>query len=418
MQVPSSEARKSADQKRELEEFPPLNEGEALGSHLPPPYTPFDQASSSAAHMPQSSQQQQAVQVQTVVVENAPELQHRAAEHLVQPLLQSAPHQGTSVDGALPSSQNEYYHSASFPGYSGARLADREDETLLSRAGVSYIYNAYERLAPHSTRRLVRKYRHRRGCCAKLCGCICFILFLFIILTAVVSVLTYARWWIPSAGEWNCSSLEVLEDAHYGFSAKQPLRIESISGITVSNIHLVQHNSTYVAPALLNAAKRSNEQRSEARVHVVVEASKGVQQNAITISPIVQPGEGQLNSLVIKAAAPSWWWPIPCIKATVYIAVPELAKQPGAIMPFLEIAAGAGSLDALDLGDLAVTNLNAQVHNGAVSLHSFAVRGSLRVSTTNDRIIASNVTASHSIDLASSNDGITIEHLDSPLINV
>ncbi|KAJ1795946.1 hypothetical protein LPJ77_006944, partial [Coemansia sp. RSA 2523] len=108
----------------------------------------------------------------------------------------------------------EYYHPASFPGYTTVQLANGgEAQALLPRSTASIQRSAHT----NSTRRFYnRQVRRRRGCmrrcCGRLCSLLCFIVGLLIVTVFISSVLYVARHVLPPSWDWQCASLEPHSD--------------------------------------------------------------------------------------------------------------------------------------------------------------------------------------------------------------
>ncbi|KAJ1963649.1 hypothetical protein GGI12_001929 [Dipsacomyces acuminosporus] len=380
MQSPTVEGGNAANSKPQLEEFPQLNETEALEAQLPPPYSLFDQANTSfsgAVHpdlqQQQQQQQQQAEQghvyepeQEQLVVEHPSNEQYRTTEHTVQPPPPNAPFQGAGGNGLLSISQDEYYHPASFPGYTVVRLANGEQEALLRRA------NTYQ---------------------------------------------GDLRYISSPFGNIDCSILKAQKDFYLDFPTKQPLHIESAEGITVTDVRFVRYNNTSLAPHISRKSMYSGELDPPVIVHMVVETTSPRWMDLVAINHVSQPGTDQPSRLAIKAIYPGWgWWMYDCIRVSLYIGIPELPVQSDAAMPFLQIVTGSGSLEALDVGNLALKTLETQGQNGAIKMRSFSVLESLKATTTNGEISVSNVAAKYSIDLTSSNGGVTLDSVSSSVV--
>ncbi|KAI8320650.1 hypothetical protein GQ54DRAFT_209825 [Martensiomyces pterosporus] len=403
----SEDRKNTAPGKREAEEFPELNESAALGAaHSPPPYSPFDQASTSFADTSQPAAEQQP----------APTVQEVQAVQVVQ-----QPQQPSNL---LSINQNEYYHPASFPGYTVVRLANGEEETLLPRAGTSASRGDLRYVNHEPARhRFVRRRRHRgciRRCCGQLFSCVCFLIGMLIVGAFIGSAMFISRQIFPPSWDWKCSNLEVHTDAQFDFTATQPLRIESIEGITISNVHLVLPNDTHFPPTPPRP-QMSGREDPRVHVHVIVETNRDNHRDIITVTPDVLPGEQHANHLVVKAVRPGWEWPRDCIRATLYVSVLLLKESPAhksIVMPDLHIATGTGSFYALDLDKLALQDLDVQVRNGPIQLRSLSVLGTLHASSTNGRVNVTDVEAGNLMDVSSSNGAVTLDKTTAPVVKV
>ncbi|KAJ2305244.1 hypothetical protein IWW55_002036 [Coemansia sp. RSA 2706] len=301
----------------------------------------------------------------------------------------SRPPHGQFLVSIAPS---EYYLPSSFPGYTAVQLANGgEEQALLPRSAASIRRSAQNEQRP-SRRPQVRRRRRRgclRRCCGRLCSCLCFAVGLLILGVLASSVLYVARHVLPPSWDWQCSHLEPHADQSFAFPLAAPLRIESIDGVSISNVFLAAGNRT-----------------DAVHVRAVVEANQGNWRDRIHI-------DRQQDALRVRVVRPQWEWPRDCVRASLYISVPAAAASDSDLsaLPSLHVATGAGMLRALDAGSLALGDLTVDMRNGLVQLRGLAVRGALLVSTSNGRINATDVRAQSRVVLSSNNGAVSLSRL-------
>ncbi|KAJ2460345.1 hypothetical protein GGF42_000894 [Coemansia sp. RSA 2424] len=292
-------------------------------------------------------------------------------------------HQAAAADDA------RYYQPASFPGYTVVQLINSsgdgsEGQALLARGGG----------------RRLRRHSRQQGscvgrCCGHICRCLCFILGAVVLACLLCGATFLARQIIGSGGgsaDWRCHGLLQHSDQHFSFSPQQQqLVIESVDGVTQTNVHFV--NGAW-------------------GVRAVVEASAG---------RILGVGVEHTDSaLRVLGNGPSsrWpWWQVRggCVRATLFIGIPPAnATTTNSRLPSLEVSTGTGTVVADGVGPLAVSNLKLSLRNGSVQLHDFGVSGTLLVSTSNGPINATRVRAGMTIDLISSNGVISLDDVSAP----
>ncbi|KAJ2085902.1 hypothetical protein IW138_006038 [Coemansia sp. RSA 986] len=306
----------------------------------------------------------------------------------------------STASGPSNSSGNqpeEYYHPASFPGYTVVQIATgQENQPLL----------------PRLIRQQRRRQRQRgRGCrrlCSHLCGCLCLGISLFVVLGLVTGTLGFMRGMFPSpppSQSWSCSSgsMDLHTDAVFGFPMDAPLHIESTEGINLSRVHLVKHTG----------------RSKEVTVRAVVETEENrgtVWGDRITVVARNSTSDTDSSSLVVHATRPRWGWPYGCIRATLYIDVPSegeeaftglLAEQN--VLPMLYVRTATGTLTAVDLGTLRANNVDIGIKNGNANIHNTTTSGSLIVRTSNGAIRMRTVKAQGAIDVHTSNGPISAE---------
>ncbi|KAJ1813352.1 hypothetical protein LPJ56_005194, partial [Coemansia sp. RSA 2599] len=282
-------------------------------------------------------------------------------------------------------SPDEYYHPASFPGYTVVQIANGgEGQALLPRIthhrrgdGSHQQQQQQQQQQSHRNagRMQIRRAGIRRGrsCCARFCGwicsCLCFLLGAIIVSLFIAAVLFVSRSAFPPSWELQCSEshLELHTDKQFVFPADKPLRIQSIQGISVSEVHV------------LKAAAASP---GNVTVHAVVEINRGGLKNVVSV-------DRQDQALVIRAIRPRWEWPRDCVRAKLFITLPAYAAEKAAdILPALYVDSGLGRLNIMDVGELGLGDLHIAMHNGVVQMRELGIQGSLHVSTTNGRINA------------------------------
>ncbi|KAJ1724587.1 hypothetical protein LPJ53_001177 [Coemansia erecta] len=326
-----------------------------------------------------------------------------------------------SANTLISISQDEFYHPASFPGYAAVQLANGEEtQSLLprvthTRASDRYPqqqqqqqqqYGGYGRARTH-IRRAVRRPRGRSSRCARCCGwllgCICFALGAMIVGTFIAAVLFVSRHAFPPSWDWQCSpdSLVVHTDRSFTFalspSSPQPLRIESIDGISVSDIQIL----------------RAGAGTADANVTVqaIVEASRGAAPDLVSI-------EYDDRLLTVRAVRPRWEWPRDCVRARLLVHVPAHADRLPQL-PRLHIQTGFGQLRALDLGTLALGDLHVQMHSGSALLRDVGVLGGVHVLTSNGRINATGVAAGDgAAEFVSTNAALALDGIRATEVSV
>ncbi|KAJ2336693.1 hypothetical protein GGI00_000690 [Coemansia sp. RSA 2681] len=292
-------------------------------------------------------------------------------------------HQAAAADDA------RYYQPASFPGYTVVQLINSsgdggEGQALLARGGGR------------------RHSRQQQGscvgrCCGHICRCLCFILGAVVLACLLCGATFLARQIIGSGGgsaDWRCHGLLQHSDQHFSFNPQQhqqQLVIESVEGVTQTNVHFV--NGAW-------------------GVRAVVEASAG---------RILGVGVEHTDSaLRVLGNGPSsrWpWWQVRggCVRATLFIGIPPAnTTTTNSRLPSLEVSTGTGTVVADGVGPLAVSNLKLSLRNGSVQLHDFGVSGTLLVSTSNGPINATRVHAGMTVDLISSNGNIGLDDVSAP----
>ncbi|KAJ1672207.1 hypothetical protein GGF44_001890 [Coemansia sp. RSA 1694] len=295
-------------------------------------------------------------------------------------------HQATAADDA------RYYQPASFPGYTVVQLINSsgdggEGQALLARGG---------------GRRLRRQHNRQQGscvgrCCGHICRCVCFILGAVVLACLLCGATFLARQIIGSgdgSADWRCHGLLQHSDQHFSFSPQQQqqLVIESVDGVTQTNVHFV---------------------KGAWGVRAVVEASAG---------RILGVGVEHTDSaLRVLGNGPSsrWpWWQVRggCVRATLFIGIPpaNTTTTTNSRLPSLEVSTGTGTVVADGVGPLSVSNFKLSLRNGSVQLHDFGVDGTLLVSTSNGPINATRVRAGMTIDLISSNGVISLDDVSAP----
>ncbi|KAJ2502225.1 hypothetical protein GGH96_001297 [Coemansia sp. RSA 1972] len=323
----------------EPEEFPPLSDE----ANSPPAYTELDQGSGSTRPVPQ--------------------------------LVSIAP--------------GEYYHPASFPGYTTVQLANGgEAQALLPRSAASIQRSAQSNSRTH---RFHNRPSRRRGCigrcCGRLCSLLCFIVGLLIVSVFVSSVLYVARHVLPPSWDWQCASLEPHSDRTFEFPLTAPLRIESTEGMSISNVYLA-HSST-----------------SSVHVRAVIEANRGNWRDRIVVDSH-GPEQGA-SLLAVRVVRPQWEWPRDCVRASLYVSIPSYTSDK-AVLPSLHISTGTGLLRSLDSGNLALGDLILDMRSGLVQLRNMTIQGALLVSTSNGRINATDVDVTTRASFSSTNGALAL----------
>ncbi|KAJ1857830.1 hypothetical protein GGH12_001408 [Coemansia sp. RSA 1822] len=349
MQGPRSQQRSrnnGAGRKRaaEPEEFPPLSDE----SYSPPPYTELDQGSGSSRP------------VQPQLVSIAP---------------------------------GEYYHPASFPGYTTVQLANGgEAQALLPRSTAS-IQRSAQTNSSRTHRFHHRQVRRRRGCigrcCGRLCSLLCFIVGLLIVSVFVSSVLYVARHVLPPSWDWQCASLEPHSNQTFDFPLSAPLRIESVEGMSISNVYVAHSNSSETV-----------------HVRAVIEANRGNWRDRIVVESH-GPEQGSGSLLAVRVVRPQWEWPRDCVRASLYVSIP-LYTSDDTVLPSLHISTGTGLLRSLDSGNLALGDLILDMRSGLVQLRNMTVHGALLVSTSNGRINATDVDVTSRASFSSTNGALSL----------
>ncbi|KAJ2359044.1 hypothetical protein IWW50_000202 [Coemansia erecta] len=354
----------------EPEEFPPLSDD----SYSPPPYTVLDHVNvqSGSSSVTQS-----------------------------RPQLVTVTHGGEFRTTQLVSiTQGEYYHPASFPGYTAVQLANGgEAQALLPRSTASIRRSAQG----SQGRRRRTTTRRRRGLCGRLCSCLCLVVALMIVAVFASSVLYVARHVLPPSQDWQCASLEPHADRAFTFPLTAPLRIDSTDGLSISNVYVAQRNGT----------------TGERGVHVraVVEASRGNYVDRIDVGARTPDQDGSLDSLLyIRVVRPRWEWPRGCVRASLYVSIPEFlsdssSSSPLKLLPSLHIATGTGVLHMLDAGNLAVNDVTVDMRNGAAYVRNVTVHGSLFVSTSNGRVNVTDVQAGSAVSIVSTNGALAVNRV-------
>ncbi|KAJ1887390.1 hypothetical protein LPJ81_006523, partial [Coemansia sp. IMI 209127] len=139
---------------------------------------------------------------------------------------------GRTNNGGISSHHvEEYYHPASFPGYTVVQITTgQENQPLLPRL-----------IRPQQQQQ--QRRRRSGGCCRRLCfnlcGCLCLMIFVFVVLGIITGGMGLMRGMFPSPNpseSWSCSleSMEVHTDRVFAFPMGAPLRIESTEGINLS----------------------------------------------------------------------------------------------------------------------------------------------------------------------------------------
>ncbi|KAI9472509.1 hypothetical protein LPJ78_002523 [Coemansia sp. RSA 989] len=272
----------------------------------------------------------------------------------------------------------EYYHPASFPGYVAVQVVNGETQALLRRP---------DRQGRRVRGRIVRR---NRGClgwlCGRLCSLLCFVTGILIVSAFVGSILYVARHVLPPTWDHQCFGLSVQANQTYTYAQPSRLSIESIEGMSMTNV--------YVRPS----------QQGDFAVQVVVEAAGSSEQwkDRILVESLNHP-DARLSLRVLK---PRWTWPQECIRASIYVLVPSHADTR---LDHLYIRANTGMLRSLDAGSLAVNTIEADLHNSLVQLRNLTVHHSLDISTKNSRINATDIRApGGDIAMQSSNGGVTL----------
>ncbi|KAJ1988297.1 hypothetical protein GGI26_005465 [Coemansia sp. RSA 1358] len=326
--------------KKTPEEFPPIDEQ----CTEPPPYTVYEPTQPLATEPVDSIEDIFAPRPTTTQpVTTQPTVTQPVTTQPV--TTQSTPTQ--------PAITQEYYHPASFPGYTVIQVANGESQPLL--------------------RRTLRR-RTRRGClhrlCSTLCACLCFLTGLLIIFVLFVSILHIARASLPQG---TCNNLAVHTNTTFVFGPADPLVVESSEGVGLSRVHLTRGERV--------------------AVHVVVETNRGWG------SRIAVDGIG--GFVAVRADR----WVGGCVRATITIEVPHNALLP------LHVTTGTGTFTALSLGALSLNDTRVSIHNGNIDVHGLEMPGMLQLSTTNGRITAKEIRA-HSVTLESHNGVIFVDHLE------
>ncbi|KAJ2777234.1 hypothetical protein GGI15_004573, partial [Coemansia interrupta] len=315
-----------------------------------------------------------------------------------------------SANTLISISQDEFYHPASFPGYTAVQLANGEEtQSLLPRVSHARTGDRYQQQqqqpggfgrARTHIRRAVRRPRGRSSsspcarCCGWLLGCICFALGAIIVGMFIAAVLFVSRHAFPPSWDWQClpDSLVVHTDRSFTFAlsaaSQQPLRIESIDGISVSEIHVLR--------------TEAGSKDASVTVHAIVEASRGAAPDLVSI-------EHDDRLLTVRAVRSRWQWPRECVRAKLLVHVPVHADHLPQLSK-LHIQTGFGQLHALDLGTLALGDLHVQMGSGSALLRDIGVLGGVRVITTNGRINATGVAAGDgAAEFVSTNAALTLE---------
>ncbi|KAJ2801156.1 hypothetical protein H4R20_003790, partial [Coemansia guatemalensis] len=294
----------------------------------------------------------------------------------------------------------EYYHPASFPGYTVVQIANGdESEALLRRSTTNTAFNGarHERRRQHRRRGEVSCIR----CCTAVSGCFCFFLGALIVWGFLSSVLYVVRHALPGSWDWQCHGLVAQHNQTYSFPAGAPLRLQSSHGMSMTDVYVEQH-SALEDPAIV--------------VRAVVEANPLNWQDWITVDSHAafddddkqEGGRRDESTLTVRIQRQLWEWPRNCVRSTLYVSVPQLDSN-GTTTPLLQVVAGAGRLQMVDVGRLALTDFGVDMHNGAVLLRNATVQGAMEVSTSNNRIDATDVAAATHLRLSTTNGAVVLK---------
>ncbi|KAJ2082587.1 hypothetical protein H4R24_001468 [Coemansia sp. RSA 988] len=306
--------------------------------------------------------------------------------------------EGSSNPNAAPANLVEYYHPASFPGYTVVQIANGdESEALLRRSTTNATSNGA---------RQQRRRRQRRSgevscirCCTAVSGCFCFFLGALMVWGFLSSVLYVVRHALPGSWDWQCHGLVAQHNQTYAFPTGAALRLQSSHGMSMTDVHVGQHSAL---------------EEPEILVRVVVEANPLNWQDWIAVDPHVasedndEGGHRSESTLTVRIRRQRWEWPRNCVRSTLYVSVPGLGSN-GTTTPLLQVVAGAGRLQMVDVGRLALDDFGVDMHGGAVLLRNATVLGAMEVSTTNSRIDATDVTAGTQLRLSTTNGAVVLK---------
>ncbi|KAJ2607707.1 hypothetical protein H4S08_004737 [Coemansia sp. RSA 1365] len=306
--------------------------------------------------------------------------------------------EGSSNPNAASLNPTEYYYPASFPGYTVVQVANGDESEALLRRSTT---NATSRGARQERTRRLRRTRGMScgRCCGALSGCFCFIIGALMVWGFLSTVLYMVRHALPGSWDWKCHGLVTQHNHTYSFPAGAPLRLESSQGMSTTDVYIGQH-STLENSAIL--------------VRAVVEANPLNWQNWITVdthtaSTDEEKGERRDEStLAVRIQRQHLEWPRNCVRSTLHISVPELDSD-GAITPFLQVVAGTGRLQMIDVGRLALDNLGVDMHDGVLLLRNATVQGAMEVLTTNSRIDATDVAVGTRLRLSTTNGAVLLK---------
>ncbi|KAJ2878142.1 hypothetical protein FB639_003489, partial [Coemansia asiatica] len=192
------------------------------------------------------------------------------------------PMQQQFSSGLQSISPDEYYHPASFPGYAVVQLANGgEGQALLPRITHHRRNDGSQQQSHfgHAGRVQIRRLgsQRSRNCCARCCGwlcsCLCFLLGVALVGLFIAAVLFVSRHAFPPSWEWQCSEgqLQLHTDRQFVFAADKPLRIESVQGISVSEVHVLKTAAALAA-------------NNNVTVHIVIETSRGGLRDAVSVN--------------------------------------------------------------------------------------------------------------------------------------
>ncbi|KAJ2711608.1 hypothetical protein H4R19_003169 [Coemansia spiralis] len=314
--------------------------------------------------------------------------QRRATPEEFPPLADDAqPPPYAALGPGADSGEGEYYYyqPASFPGYAAVQAVQAaqgagEGQALLVRR-----------------QRVRRVRRRRRG--GWVCGSVCFLVGVLLIVAFGSSVLYVARHMVPPSWDWQCAGLVPAVDRAFAFdvsAAGGTLGVESSDGVAVTHVYLMR------------AANRS---ATAVEVRAVVEARPG----AAWADRIVVASEmrGTVPWVAVRVLRPQWEWPRDCVRAVLHISVPAAAEDewpPAGQGTHLHVVTGPGALWALDAGQLALGALTVDMRSGQVQVNDLTLDGPITVATTSGRINATRVSA-HSLDVATANAAVSLSQV-------
>ncbi|KAJ2601716.1 hypothetical protein GGF40_001072 [Coemansia sp. RSA 1286] len=247
---------------------------------------------------------------------------------------------------------DEYYHPASFPGYTVVQIANGgEEQALLARV-------------THHRQEDGQPSRH-------------------------AAVLLVSRHAFPPNYSWQCvesSQLEPLVDQTFVFSTNVPLSLQSVDGISVTDVWI--HRA----------------QVDNVTVHAVVEVSRNGLRTAVSI-------EHDSKGLVVSADRSRWEWPRDCVRAKLFVTLPAHVSGVESV-PRLNVETGPGRLSGLNVGELALNDLYVNMRNGVVQMRELALQGNLQVTTSNGRVNATRLAApAGKIEFVSTNAMISLQDI-------
>ncbi|KAJ2757694.1 hypothetical protein IWQ57_007025, partial [Coemansia nantahalensis] len=244
-------------------------------------------------------------------------------------------------------------------------------------------------------RRVRVRRRRRRG--GWLCGGACFVVGLLLIAALGSSLVYVVRRMVPPSWDWQCAGLAPAVDRTFAFDgaalAGGALGVESTNGVAITHVHVV---------------RAANASRSAVEVRAVVEARPGAKWTGrIAVDSELRDA---VPWVAVRVQRPGWEWPRDCVRAVIYVTVPPADERRLPANTHLHIAAGAGSLSALDPGRLALAGLSVDMRSGPVQVHGLAIAGPIAVSTASGRVNATRLSAD-SVSVTTANAAVALSQV-------